>query len=136
MELTVLLTAILVATILGPITHYAFWVRFEFDGIIQNHVPLAALSQPVLVYLLHLTGLSLAKSVTTLCMLQTVYTTSTLASISIYRLFFHPCRQFVGPFWARLSSWWKIYAYTSHNDQAFAEIYDLHQKYGEVVRIG
>ncbi|RGP77278.1 hypothetical protein FLONG3_4793 [Fusarium longipes] len=56
-------------------------------------------------------------------------------SILIYRAFFHRLRQFPGPFVARLSnvyaSWLAI-----KEEHMYLEVQKLHQKYGDIVRIG
>ncbi|KAE8828236.1 hypothetical protein PTNB85_07423 [Pyrenophora teres f. teres] len=56
-----------------------------------------------------------------------------LASISIYRLLFHRCRRFPGPFAARLS---KFYAASlaAKDVQYYKELAKLHHLYGDFVR--
>jgi hypothetical protein len=58
-----------------------------------------------------------------------------LASMSIYRLFFHRCGKFPGP---RLASLTRFYAtYLAGKDVTFyKEIGKLHEQYGDFVRIG
>ncbi|EFQ92355.1 hypothetical protein PTT_10567 [Pyrenophora teres f. teres 0-1] len=58
-----------------------------------------------------------------------------LASISIYRLLFHRCRRFPGPFAARLS---KFYAASlaAKDVQYYKELEKLHHLYGDFVRTG
>ncbi|KAL4865830.1 hypothetical protein BDV12DRAFT_210914 [Aspergillus spectabilis] len=55
-------------------------------------------------------------------------------SMTLYRAAFHPLNNFSGPFLARVSSFYKVNL--SRNLRLFEETYKLHQKYGDVVRIG
>lgn len=51
---------------------------------------------------------------------------------TVYQLFFHPLSQYPGPVLARLTQWYDVYhAYTGDKHILF---YELHQKYGPVVR--
>jgi len=56
-----------------------------------------------------------------------------IASVLVYRLFFHPLAKIPGPFFARCSTLWQNWCYwggTWHDD-----ILRVHEKYGPVVRI-
>jgi hypothetical protein len=55
-------------------------------------------------------------------------------SMTLYRAVFHPLHSFPGPFLARVSSFYKVNL--SRNLRLFEETYKLHQKYGDLVRIG
>ncbi|KIW97748.1 uncharacterized protein Z519_01332 [Cladophialophora bantiana CBS 173.52] len=55
-------------------------------------------------------------------------------SISVYRLFFHPLRQFPGPYSAKLTKW--TGAYWASTGKLHEIIPALHEKYGDIVRIG
>ncbi|KAK9771404.1 hypothetical protein SCAR479_11883 [Seiridium cardinale] len=57
------------------------------------------------------------------------------SSMLIYRAVFHPLNRFPGPFWARLSNLY-VTSLTAKNLHLYEEIQKLHNKYGEVVRIG
>jgi len=128
--------AVLLCTAAGPISHYAFWVRHEFDGVIHRFVPVILLSQVLLLGLIYVTGVGLSQSVFILSLLQISYLVPLFLSIAVYRLFLHPTRRFPGPFWARLSSWWKVHTFIAHNEQGYAVVHELHQQYGDVVRLG
>lgn len=57
------------------------------------------------------------------------------ASISLYRLYFHPLRSFPGPGLARLTSWWGVSKLaTGANKYEIHE--ELHKQHGKIVRIG
>ncbi|KAK7429582.1 hypothetical protein QQZ08_003962 [Neonectria magnoliae] len=64
----------------------------------------------------------------------TTYLGTLFTSIFIYRLFFHHLRRFPGPFWAKITKGYGIYA---NRDGKMHEEYDrLLHKYGPFVRIG
>lgn len=128
--------AVAIAATLGPISHYALWIRIELDGLFYRFVPFIALLQPIAIFVLHRAGLPLIASYLVSCYVQAAYLTTLFTSISIYRLFFHPTRIHPGPFWARLWAWWKIKAFLDHDEQGYKAIDELHAKYGDVVRIG
>ncbi|KAJ5714425.1 uncharacterized protein N7483_011606 [Penicillium malachiteum] len=56
------------------------------------------------------------------------------ASISIYRLFFHPLKSFPGPGLARLTTWWGVVK-LAMGEQRYQLHHELHQQYGKIVRI-
>lgn len=63
-----------------------------------------------------------------------MYTLSLLASISIYRLFFHRLRGFPGPILASVSKFWHVAHCLDSKNHILLE--KLHQEYGDFVRIG
>lgn len=56
------------------------------------------------------------------------------ASLLIYRVLFSPLRGFPGPYGAKISSFWFSLQLTNHD--AYKKVAELHQKYGDFVRIG
>lgn len=58
------------------------------------------------------------------------------SSMFIYRAYFHPLRRFPGPFWARVTMWWRVTATLGSSDRHAVMLDELHQSYGDVVRIG
>lgn len=56
------------------------------------------------------------------------------SSMIIYRLFFHPLRHFSGPVLARISKFWHVAKLRGLQNHLVLE--ELHQRCGEVVRIG
>lgn len=63
-----------------------------------------------------------------------LHLTTLSLSISLYRLLFHPLRQFPGPRLAALTKWLDFY----HSAPGLRHVWlpSLHEKYGPVVRIG
>ncbi|UKZ83912.1 hypothetical protein TrVFT333_011727 [Trichoderma virens FT-333] len=73
-------------------------------------------------------------------LLQTVlvaaaYNVGVLTSIFVYRAFFHPLREFPGPFWARISRFYAM-GKMIQSRKGYEDIQKLHQKYGDIVRVG
>lgn len=64
----------------------------------------------------------------------TVYLVALFTSITIYRVFFHRLRHFLGPIWASIT---KVYGLYANRDGKTHEEYDrLLREYGHFVRIG
>lgn len=60
--------------------------------------------------------------------------TTTRTSIAVYRLFLHPLKEYPGPVLAKLTKWYGFYL-TSFG-KTYIDYPALHEKYGDVVRIG
>ncbi|PNP84053.1 hypothetical protein FNYG_02741 [Fusarium nygamai] len=63
------------------------------------------------------------------------FVTGLLISILTYRAFFHRLNRFPGPFLARLSTFYATYL-TVDEEHMYLEVQKLHEKYGDIVRIG
>ncbi|GAB7357362.1 hypothetical protein MBLNU459_g8308t1 [Dothideomycetes sp. NU459] len=55
---------------------------------------------------------------------------------ALYNIFFHPLRKFPGPLLAGATSGWKAYKEVIKQETLAQELFALHEKYGEIVRIG
>jgi hypothetical protein len=130
------LASVLISVTAGPISHHAIWVHGEWDGVFHKLVPWIGLSQVLEFFLLRWLDQGVFQSLLILSVLALGYAASLFSSIAIYRLLLHPTRSFPGPFWAKLSSWWRVRAFLNHNEQAYAVTHELHQKYGDIVRVG
>lgn len=53
----------------------------------------------------------------------------------VYNVFFHPLRKFPGPFMAGATSLWRTYKEVVKKETLAQELFDLHKKYGDIVRI-
>lgn len=53
----------------------------------------------------------------------------------LYNVFFHPLRKFPGPWLAGATSGWKAYKEVIKGETLAQELFDLHRRYGEIVRI-
>ncbi|EHK19522.1 uncharacterized protein TRIVIDRAFT_46635 [Trichoderma virens Gv29-8] len=96
---------------------YLFTLATIFGGYIRigEYRVVAALLQTVLV--------------------ATAYNVGVLTSIFVYRAFFHPLREFPGPFWARISRFYAM-GKMIQSRKGYEDIQKLHQKYGDIVRVG
>lgn len=63
-----------------------------------------------------------------------LFATVLVASITSYRIFFHPLRHIPGPLSCKVSMWTWVYA--DWNGTRAHIIRELHEKYGNIVRIG
>ncbi|KAL2794802.1 cytochrome P450 [Aspergillus keveii] len=60
--------------------------------------------------------------------------TPLLASITLYRIYFHPLRKYPGPSVARFTSWWGVWKLARGANRY--QLHDeLHRRYGDIVRI-
>ena len=69
----------------------------------------------------HLKSLHLFVSIVTLCLMGLIYHV-------IYNIFFHPLKQFPGPFWGRVSDFYTTYLFSTR--QFHLRGLSLHQQYG------
>lgn len=79
-------------------------------------------------------GVLLPQTVLSAAVLSTVYTVTLLASIAVYRLFFHRLRHIPGPTSLKLSKW--ISVPMDIKGKRPERITAIHKQYGDVVRIG
>lgn len=63
------------------------------------------------------------------------FSMAVFTSMSIYRVFFHRCRKFPGPFPAKLTRFYTSYL-VAKNLEYYKEIEKMHAKYGDFVRTG
>lgn len=127
-------TWVLSALLLGPLSHYLFFVRGE------HHLQ-APLYFQALLLLLVLCFMPLSKKFLDhqIGLQQPViillsYLTSLFSSITTYRLFLHPTRHYPGPRLAATSKLWHTWlARDSQNHRVLDKWYE---KYGEFVRSG
>jgi tryprostatin B 6-hydroxylase len=79
-------------------------------------------------------GLTFAASFRETLLHATAILAGLFGSMTIYRLFFHPLRAFPGPIAARISTAWIIQK-TIPNFRFFLTVSELHEQYGDFVRI-
>jgi cytochrome P450 family 628 len=78
---------------------------------------------------------SLSGAIKVVAWLDTCHVLGITLSMVVYRLWFHRLRQFPGPFWARISNVY-LTVLTAKNLHLYSEVESLHQKYGDIVRVG
>ena len=136
----------LIVTILGPLTHFAFWSVGAWDGIFWFIALCNLFAHKLLVAIIsflhastqdgaYLLATYVSTSIT-LLHLEILYTLSILASVTIYRAFFHPLRSFPSPRLATISVWWRVYHTLRSGDRHAIFLDSLHKQYGDIVRVG
>lgn len=126
----------LIASALGPLSHVAVWTRFDLDSNSHQLLILANLIVLLSPFVLFARGFTIINALLYSAVSQSCYVVSLLTSIGIYRAFLHPLKGYPGPFWARVSVFWKVKQFQGSKFQAFEVIDQLHEQYGPVVRIG
>jgi len=124
------------ACLLGPISHILLWMRLDLDIVSHQLLVLANLAVLLPPVALYFRGATFINAVLITWTADICYTISLLTSIFIYRAFFHPLRSYPGPFWARISVFWKVKHFQASNFQAYKVIDDLHHAHGDIVRLG
>ncbi|KAF4547171.1 Cytochrome P450 monooxygenase [Elsinoe fawcettii] len=112
--------------------HAAVQIKEPFG----HHTVLASvLSFSGITYLLHnVWQISLLQSATVTSGISLVFLATLSVSIAIYRVFFHPLRHIPGPLSCKLTMWsWVVADWYGTRAQ---QVRAMHQKYGDVVRIG
>lgn len=69
-------------------------------------------------------------------LLMSTFVSSILASMLVYRAFFHPLKGFPGPFGAKLSKFWAVRQALNSGLKWYKVDAQLHEKYGDYVRTG
>jgi cytochrome P450 len=125
--------AVLAASIAGVSAHLLYFIHGEHHDNAPRIAALIPITWTSLLVLISRTSpwLQAAWKTTLLC---ASFATGLFISIVIYRLFFHPLRSFPGPTLAKASKFWHSVKLSKLQNQEFLE--DLHQRYGDIVRIG
>lgn len=82
---------------------------------------LSRISGIVLDKVTHLQSQHLLVSIVIICLVGLIYHV-------LYNIFFHPLKRFPGPFWGRLSDFYKTYLFSTR--QFHLRALSLHQKFG------
>lgn len=108
----------------------------EFEVYMFHFLGASAASWPLLSGLYtQLGGYDLLPAVGKAALVVATFHVSLLASIGVYRLAFHRCRKFPGPFGSRISRLYATYL-SSKKVQYHKELEGMHAKYGDFVRTG
>lgn len=123
---------VLIATILGPISHHLWFRHGEHDFLSRYYVVGFAAVEAILYWALQGNDTVGTKD------LQATITASYLgglfASIFVYRAYMHPLRHFPGPFAWKVSKFAQVIA--NRDCHGWKHIHKLHQQYGSFVRTG
>ncbi|RFU76341.1 cytochrome p450 [Trichoderma arundinaceum] len=120
----------------GVVSHHLVFRPFEIDGyawhLVFTYFGAAAL---LIVSHVQLADYQLVSALLRVLLVASAYNVGTVTSILVYRAFFHPLRQYPGPFWARLSRFYAL-GKLIESRQPYGNIQKLHQQYGDIVRVG
>ena len=113
------------AVLCGIVFHFS--IRpFEFELVMFHFMAAFTLSFFGMFYVF-----GLAKAL----LFATSFSTGLLASIAMYRVFFHRCRKFPGPFAAKVSKFHAA-SLAAKDVKYFRELEKMHEQYGDFVRTG
>ncbi|KAL1850331.1 hypothetical protein Plec18167_007432 [Paecilomyces lecythidis] len=123
------------ALIAGMTSHLGFFIRGEHHTrtitIIKSY---AALDVLIAGLLLKTNGGDIKKAALEAAIVTGSYLLGLFGSMTIFRAFFHPLRQFHGPLLARVTNLY--HSSLLGNSDNYRVIYNLHKKYGPIVRTG
>ncbi|KAI0397483.1 benzoate 4-monooxygenase cytochrome P450 [Xylariaceae sp. FL0594] len=120
---------IITASSLGVALHHGLFITGEWH--LQAPQILAAhVGVPLLLYATNRVFLSTAE----VTLLLAVYFTTILASIGVYRLYFHRLRNYPGPRLAALSKLWLVWK--CRDSRCYEVLENLRKEYGPFVRTG
>jgi len=122
--------------VLGFLSHWLVFIRGEhLTGAPRYFV--AALTSPSIItlVLIRLLNFPARRALAAAAAGWASYFAALFASMLVYRGWFHPLRNFPGPYWARFSQLWGVLKTASKTDN-FRHLDRLHARYGEYVRVG
>lgn len=113
------------ASLLGVLFHLSIRpVEFEF---IMFHFMAA--------YVFTFIALIIAIGFVKASLFASCFNAGTLSSIAVYRILFHRCKKFPGPFGAKLSRFYAA-SLSAKDVKYYKELAKMHEQYGDFVRTG
>lgn len=123
----------------GVVLHLVAFRHGEWDLYTPHLLASAAIFDGIATFgLTRLSGgdsTSMLQSFGTVSSLFAVCLGGIFTSILVYRALFHRLSRFPGPFFARLSNFY-VTSLSVKKFHLFEEIKELHEKYGDIVRVG
>jgi hypothetical protein len=116
---------VVVATLLGVTFHLSIQ-PIEFEFIMFHFMAASVFAFALLIYTL---------GFATAVLFTATFNTAVLSSIAVYRLAFHRCRQFPGPFAAKITRFYAA-SLSAKNVRYYKELASMHEQYGDFVRSG
>ena len=119
------LLSLYLATVAGIASHTGIFIRNEW------HV------QAPMVFIFYTSVcfvLLMAETLWTCCLVIGCYAVAIFSSMIIYRLYFHPLRNFPGPLLAKVTKFWHVYKCLDSKNHILLD--RLYQEYGPLVRTG
>ncbi|KAL4950529.1 cytochrome P450 [Aspergillus filifer] len=124
----------LTLALLGLASH-TFFIRYnDVDRLVGKCFLPYLFVQAALWLWLCIHNNALLSSAIFLVLANASFWTPLLASITIYRIYFHPLKKYPGPSAARFTSWWGVWK-LARGANRYQLHHELHKKYGEIVRI-
>lgn len=127
----------LMALHFGVLIHHLI-IRFEIDSlaseIVQLHLVAVALIA-VVYWVFRTTTDGVISIISSALWVVGCLDAGFISKMVCYRLVFHPLRKFPGPFGARLTKFWAMQQ-AAETIQWNAKVQEMHQLYGDFVRIG
>lgn len=125
------------AAALGVVSHLGYFIHGEHHMQSPRILSIFFLA-PVAIFswlLISKDGSSVFEAAKVTIAISSSYFAALALSILSYRVFFHPLRHFPGPLSARLTKLTHVARLLPRSDN-FAQAHQLHQKYGDIVRVG
>ncbi|KAH8427329.1 uncharacterized protein LDX57_005043 [Aspergillus melleus] len=122
------------AGVVGVASHAGYFRRGEHHLYPLRYVKWHALVFIAILVVARVARVPLYDSVKTAGGLSFAYLIGLYTSLLVYRAHYHPLRSFPGPYGARLSGLW--FSINLRDRPAFRKLYELHEEYGPVVRVG
>ncbi|KAF2130546.1 putative benzoate 4-monooxygenase cytochrome P450 [Dothidotthia symphoricarpi CBS 119687] len=123
------------AALLGILLHQAIR-NVEFELYMFHFMAASVVSFFGLIYgSVHFGGHSVPSAFARASLFATSFNTALLSSIAVYRLVFHRCRSFPGPFGAKVTRFYAAYL-SSRKVQYYKDLAEMHATYGDFVRTG
>ncbi|KAL7811419.1 cytochrome P450 [Trichoderma gracile] len=128
--------ASLVALLAGVTSHHLIFRPFEIDGYAWQLLFIFVGSVVALILAhIQIGGYDITSAVCRASLVSNAYNAGVAVSILTYRAFFSPLNRFAGPFMAKLSRFYAM-RNAAKSVKAFEDIQKLHEKYGDIVRVG
>lgn len=118
----------------GIAAHLIFWIRGERDDIFPT-IFFTIITIDILVGLGRWCPSTAVLDIRTLVALELAHVIGSFCSILVYRLCLHSLRSFPGPFWARVSVWWRFRETVRSNTRHSVMLHELHAQYGDIIRV-
>jgi tryprostatin B 6-hydroxylase len=118
----------------GVSTHLLYFVRGEHHLYGTKYIQIFVTFCIVAVVFVRLGQASWGSSLIEVSLLSGCYLGGLYASLLVYRAFFHPLKNFPGPFGHKLGNLW--FSVQLGKADAYKKVLNLHEKYGSFVRVG
>jgi flagellar biosynthesis protein FliQ len=123
------------ALIVGVFSHLTYFIHGEHLTNIPKLLAVVFFAQCALLFFLNaMYGFSKLSALSILFRLSASYAVGVWTSMLIYRIFFHPLKNWPGPFAARITQFHRVFQVRKLDQYRYLQ--SLHNRYGDFVRIG